>query len=99
MRQEQSYARYALPALLLALVIGTLFILVVSGSSGEESDGKAQTTQTVSTPTRKSIRVRAGDNPSTIAERAGISLDRLQELNPRMDPRALHVGDKLKLVP
>jgi len=100
MSQEQSYARFALPGLLLALVIGTLLVLVVSGSSGgDDSSSKAQTTQTVAKPTRKTIRVRAGDNPSTIAERAGIPLETLQELNPRMDPRALHPGDKLKLVP
>jgi LysM repeat protein len=100
MRPEQSNARYALPGLLLALVIGTLFILVVSGNeSDDKTSDKAQTTQTVATPRHKSIRVRAGDNPSAIAERAGIPLETLEELNPRMDPRALHPGDKLKLVP
>jgi len=97
--REQSYARYALPGLLLALVIGTLFILVVSGSSGDEKAEKQQTTQTAPKTKRTSLRVRPGDNPSTIAERAGISLERLEELNPRMDPRALHVGDRLKIVP
>ncbi len=99
MSQEQSYARFALPGLLLALVIGTLLVLVVSGSSGSDESSKVQTTQTVAKPTRKAITVRAGDNPSTIAERAGIPLETLQELNPRMDPRALHPGDRLKLVP
>jgi LysM repeat protein len=99
MEQEQSYARYALPALLITLVIGTLLVLVVSGSSNDKSSAKAQTTQTVAKPRHKSIRVKSGDNPSTIADRAGITLDQLEELNPRMDPRALHPGDKLKLVP
>jgi len=97
---EQRYARYALPGLLLALVIGTLFILVVSGSSGGDDEStRAQTTQTAPKTRGKAIRVRPGENPSAIAQRAGISLDRLQELNPRMDPRALQVGDRLKLVP
>jgi LysM repeat protein len=99
MQQEQSYARYALPALLLTLVIGTLLVLVLNSSSGDKSSAKAQTTQTVAKPRHRTIRVRAGDNPSTIADRAGITLDQLEELNPRMDPRALHPGDKLKLVP
>lgn len=100
MRPEQSNARYALPGLLVALVIGTLLILVISGSSGEDKKSeRAQTTQTVAKPRQKTIRVKAGDNPSSIAERAGIPLETLEELNPRMDPRALHVGDKLKLVP
>lgn len=97
--QEQRYARYALPGLLIALVIGTLFILVVIGQGDDNKSTKAQTTQTAPEPRRKSIRVRRGENPSAIAQRAGIPLDRLQELNPRMDPRALQVGEKLKLVP
>jgi LysM repeat protein len=99
MEQEQSYARYALPVLLLTLVIGTLLVLVVTGSGDDKGAAKVQTTQTVAKPRHHTIRVRAGDNPSTIADRAGITLDQLEELNPRMDPRALHVGDKLKLVP
>lgn len=100
MRPEQSNARYALPGLLLALVIGTLLVLVISGSSSEDKKtDRAQTTQTVAKPRHKTIRVRPGDNPSAIADRAGIPLETLEELNPRMDPRALHVGDKLKLVP
>lgn len=100
MQQEQSYARYALPGLLLALVIGTLFILVVSEGSDEATkSGKAKTTMTAPKTRKKSIKVRPGDTPYAIAERAGIPLERLEELNPRMDPRALHVGDRLKLVP
>ncbi|MDQ3678349.1 MAG: LysM domain-containing protein [Actinomycetota bacterium] len=98
--QEQSYARFALPALLLTLVIGTLFVLVVAGGSDDDKKAdKPQTTQTAPKTRKKSITVRPGDSPSAIAERAGIALERLQELNPRMDPRALHVGDKLKLAP
>src|SRR6476619_977695 len=99
MQQEQSYARYALPALLLTLVMGTLIVLVVSGSGDDNPAAKVHTTQTVAKPRHKTIRVRPGDNPCTIAEPAGITLDQLEELNPRMDPRALHPGDRLKLVP
>jgi LysM repeat protein len=97
--QQQRYARYALPGLLLALVIGTLFILVVSGSSGNDKADKQTTTQTVAKKGPKTMRVRPGDSPSTIAERAGIPLETLEELNPRMDPRALHLGDRLKIRP
>jgi LysM repeat protein len=99
--EEQTYARYALPGLLLVLVIGLLAILVISGGSGDGKDADASSvrTATVVKPSRKTITVRAGDNPSAIAERAGIPLERLLELNPRVDPRALQVGDTLKLVP
>ena len=100
--QEQTYARYALPGLLIVLVAGVLVVLVIIGGSGEGKDdagAKAPPTATAPKTSRKTITVRAGDSPSTIAERAGIPLERLLELNPRLDPRALQVGDKLKLVP
>jgi len=100
--QEQTYARYALPGLLIVLVIGVLVILVISGGSGDgkgAAGAKSPTTATAPRTSRKTITVRAGDNPSAIADRAGIELERLLDLNPRLDPRALQVGDKLKLVP
>lgn len=43
--------------------------------------------------------VKAGDTPSAIAAAAGISLDRLLELNPSLDPRTLRPGRKLKVGP
>jgi LysM repeat protein len=41
--------------------------------------------------------VRAGDVLSSIAERTGVPLSRLEELNPDVDPQALRTGQKLKL--
>jgi len=99
---EQNYARYALPGLLVILVSCVLAIFVISGSGGGGKDAGAKpspTTTTLPKPSHRTIRVRSGDNPSALAERAGIPLERLLELNPRLDPRALQVGDKLKLVP
>ena len=100
--QEQTYARYALPGLLIVLVIGVLAILVIAGGSDDDKNdagAKTPTTATAPKTSRKTITVRPGDSPSAIAERAGIPLERLLQLNPRVDPRALQVGDKLKLVP
>jgi LysM repeat protein len=45
----------------------------------------------------KTYTVRPGDVLSGIAERTGVSLSRLQELNPDVDPQALRSGQKLKL--
>jgi len=99
--QEQTYARYALPGLLLVLVIGLLVILVLNGGSNANDDAGAKSPPTTTAPrtAHKSVTVRAGDSPSAIADRSGITLEQLLELNPRVDPRALHVGDRLKLVP
>ena len=61
------------------------------------------TTQTTSTsPAAASSsgrfdEVRPGDTPTSIAERAGISTERLLELNPSIDPSALKPGQTLKL--
>ena len=41
--------------------------------------------------------VKTGDTLASIAERTGVSVERLQELNPNLDPQALATGQKLKL--
>jgi LysM repeat protein len=43
--------------------------------------------------------VQPGDTPTSIADRAGISAQRLLELNPSVEPDALKPGQTLKLVP
>ncbi|MBA3326969.1 MAG: LysM peptidoglycan-binding domain-containing protein [Solirubrobacterales bacterium] len=43
--------------------------------------------------------VQAGDTPSAIAEREGIELQRLLELNPDIDVTALRTGQELKVTP
>ena len=47
--------------------------------------------------TRKSYRIRSNDNLSSIAERYGLTVDRLVELNPKIDPQALRAGQRLRL--
>ena len=41
--------------------------------------------------------VQPGDSLSLIAEQTGVSLERLQELNPDIDPQLLASGEKLRL--
>ena len=43
------------------------------------------------------VKVEQGDTPTSIADRSGISVERLLELNPSVDPDALKVGQTLKL--
>jgi len=45
------------------------------------------------------VRVQAGDTPTSIADRAGITAQRLLELNPSVEPDALKPGQTLKLAP
>ena len=43
--------------------------------------------------------VEAGDSPSGIAEKCGVDVNDLQELNDIDDPRSLRVGQELQLPP
>jgi LysM repeat protein len=45
----------------------------------------------------KAYTVKPGDTPSGIAEKTGVPLTKLEELNPSLDPQALAPGTKLKL--
>ncbi len=45
----------------------------------------------------KTYTVKTGDTPSGIAEKVGVPLDELMQLNPELDPQALAPGTELKL--
>ena len=99
--QGSRHERYVFPALLAVLFFGTLFVFVTNGSGDKASPasgGASVTAPTTSAgPARRMVTVKSGDNPTSIAERAGITLDRLYELNPRLDPGSLRPGQKLRL--
>lgn len=80
-------------------------ILVVSGSrsdgGGDDTTTAAgqRTTTTKTTPRkqRASYTVKTGDTLGAIAEKTGLTVERLQQLNPELDPQALVSGQKIKL--
>ena len=41
--------------------------------------------------------MRAGETPSSIALKYGVTVKQLEKLNPDMDPQALTVGERLRL--
>jgi len=62
----------------------------------------SSTTATTTTPTghhRRSYTVRNGDTLSGIADKTGVSLDVITQLNPGLDAQTLHAGQKIKLSP
>lgn len=64
------------------------------------STAESEPTATQETPDPGgTVVVQAGDTPSAIAEREGIALERLLELNPEIDPSGLRVGQELRLEP
>ena len=48
-------------------------------------------------PRRRTYTVKTGDTLGLIAEKTGVSVERLQELNPELDPQALLSGQKITL--
>lgn len=93
--------------LLAVLALGAAvvaLIVVVGGATGDgdadKSPGKTATTKKQTRKNRnkpKTYKVKEGDNLSMIADRTGVSVDEIEELNPDLDPQALTIGQKLKL--
>jgi LysM repeat protein len=105
-RRRRTPARYLAP---LALVLVAVAVLVVVGSAGTGGDAQdkgdkasrtnrtQQRTDTTPRRTPASYTVKTGDTLGAIAEQTGVSVERLQELNPLLDPQALVSGQMIKL--
>lgn len=106
---RHSPARLLAP-LALVTVAAALYLVVSAGTSesGERATPSAVKTRTVEStaertaqPKRSATRtrytVKSGDTPSGIAEKTGVPVSKLLELNPDLSPQALSPGDRLKL--
>jgi LysM repeat protein len=105
----RSPARFLAPLALVAVAIA--LIAVVNGSRDESGGGNApnqtSTSRPDATPTgsgskreRKGPRrytVKAGDTPSSIADKTGIPLEQILQLNPNLDPQTLSPGERIRL--
>lgn len=90
--------RYLAPVALAAVAAAA--VLVVSNGTGGGSQSKGSSTQTSSSShhsTRRTYRIRNGDSLSTISARTGVSIVELEQLNPSVDPNALHPGQRIRL--
>lgn len=106
---RRSPARYLAPLAL--LLFGVAFALVVLSFASEQSDGDGDGEQTTTqrgqqtTPRdarprrsmRAAYRVKLNDTLGLIAEKTGVGVERIQELNPELDPQNLIVGQRIKL--
>jgi len=103
---ERSPARLLAPLALVACAVAVVAI-VLSSRSDESSGGAARSASQARTapatqrqrpaPRRATYTVKTGDTLAGIAEKTGVTVDRLQELNPELDPQALVSGQKIKL--
>ena len=96
-----------LAPLALVLTAVALFAVVNSGGGSSSKDaappaGASPTASATKGAKAKSAKpktytVKAGDTPSSIAQKAGVSVGDLMDANPTADAKTLHPGQKLKL--
>lgn len=104
MAPRRSPARILAPLALLA-ALGAVILVVAAGDSGGGGERSAGATRTTAGQRGQRARrprfyvVRPGDILSAIAERTGVSVARIQELNPDVDPQALRAGQRIRLRP
>lgn len=105
MNERSSAARLlAVVALVLAFVVA---VVVIGGALGGDSDESGTRRQDSGAATRKaddrlqeapaSYVVESGDTLTSIARATGVSVARIEALNPDVDPQILIAGETLKL--
>ena len=105
----RSPARLLAPVALIVVALAIAFVVVSSGDGGGDKGGNdagsrsgSVTSPTTTTgakprPRRSTYTVKTGDTLGGIAEKTGVPVERLQELNPELDPQALLSGQKINL--
>lgn len=106
---RRSPARFIAPLALLLFAAAVFAVVSGAGSSDDgkatkpaasaerKSEGKTTTTAAPKPRPKATYSVKAGDTLGGIAEQTGVTVERLQELNPELDPQALVSGQKIKL--
>jgi LysM domain len=106
-RPSRSPARLLAPvALLLALASVGYVVANSTGNDGGGDDSADRTTeprqrpdgrQEPRGPRRTFYRVRLNDTLGLIAEQTGVPVERIEQLNPDLDPQNLIVGQRIRL--
>jgi LysM repeat protein len=103
-----SPARLLAPLALVVCAIALFAILLSSDAddggdsespapAGQVTDTGETTTSEAPPPLRRSYTVKPNDSLDGIAQRFGLDVEQLQELNPEVDPQGLVVGQRIKL--
>jgi len=109
--RQPSPARILAPLALIVFAIALLIILASAGGGGHSSSSSAppgterrdlqlrqqRSAPTPARPLRSVYVVKTGDTLAGISQRTGVPLERLQALNPNLDPQALVSGQRIKL--
>jgi LysM repeat protein len=98
--QSRGWRPFAIPAaFLLAVTIAVAVVRSLHGSPTPPVPTQSHLYQgrTPKPPTPLVYRVHTGDTLAAIAARRGMSLARIQALNPTASPTALFIGEKIRL--
>ncbi len=92
----------AVLALIAAFVLVVVAIGGALGGGSEDSDGQRRGDRTMrraepKRPAPATYEVQSGDTLVAIAHRTGVSVARIETLNPQVDPQILLAGETLKL--
>jgi hypothetical protein len=102
----QPNARLLAPIALVLFAIVFFAVILNSGSGDGGGSGPPVERPTVSNPRKaragprtdgSTYTVKSGDTLVGIADKTGVPIEKLQELNPELDPQALVSGQKIKL--
>jgi LysM repeat protein len=107
MNRENSTTARILAALALIITVGAVIVVISSETGGGDDAGtpKGQRGQQAANnqnggpakPRKKVYVVQEGDTLTGIASSNGVSVARIEQLNPDLDPQALIPGQKLQL--
>jgi LysM repeat protein len=103
----RSPARFLAPIALIAFAFA-LYTVVDDAKKPAGSNSDAPSATATATPTktaskkksskkRKTYTVKSGDTASGIAEKTGVPLETLMDLNPDLDPQTMAPGQKIRL--
>lgn len=93
-------ARVLVPVAFGTFVLAVAIVIALSagGSGGRPAASSSGARHSARAHHRRRFyKVRRGQTLSSIAERTGIPIERLRELNPQLDPDLLRAGQRLKL--
>jgi hypothetical protein len=92
-------ARVLVPAALAAFMVVSAIVIALSlgGSGGRPVASGSAARHSARAHRRRFYTVKPGQTLSAIADRTGIPVDRLEALNPRLDPQMLRPGQRLRL--
>jgi LysM repeat protein len=107
----RSPVRFLAPLALLGFVLALFLIVSHSSSDGGSGGNDTKTSQERATTTpaanggksssgkrgKRFYTIKTGDTPSSIAEKTGVPLPQIEQLNPDLDPQTLSPGQRIKL--